>query len=415
MEKVMSERGRASEYYKNVVESSPNSETVVSAKGTNTEAASAEAFADSDVFDPSQLFQPLDIGNLHLRNRVVMAPMTRNHSPGGVPTEAVAAYYRKRAAGGTGLIITEGTYVPHEGAGFSNTVPHFYGEDALAGWKFVVDEVHAAGGKIFPQLWHVGLMPLPGDDFDAAKATSPSGYYRRDELLGQPSPLASVEQAVAAFGTAAASAQALGFDGIQIHGAHGYLLDQFFWDVTNRRDDRFGGADLIARSRFAIEVIKACRAQTSPDFPISFRFSQWKQQDFTARLAHTPAELERFLLPLVDAGVDIFDCSTRRFWEPEFADENDMNLAGWTKKITGKIVSTVGSVALSTDLFTSFATAAHVSNNLNRLQEMMARGDFDLVGVGRGMITDAEWANKLKSGSMHALNPYDLSALASLN
>jgi 2,4-dienoyl-CoA reductase-like NADH-dependent reductase (Old Yellow Enzyme family) len=388
-------------------------EAVVQATAESERASEDGVFQQGDSFDPSPLFRPLSVKSLELANRLVMAPMTRNFSPGGVPGPDVAAYYRRRAEGGTGLIITEGTYVPHPGAGFSPNVPNFHGDAALAGWQHVVDEVHAAGGKIFPQLWHVGLMPLPGDDFDPKSATSPSGYYRGEELIGEPASEQTVEAVITAFGEAAASAKTLGFDGLQIHGAHGYLIDQFFWDVTNRRDGRFGGADLPARSNLALEIVRECRAKTGSDFPISFRFSQWKQQDFTARLAHTPAALEAFLAPLVDAGVDIFDCSTRRFWEPEF-EGSDMNLAGWTRKLTGKVTSTVGSVSLNTDLFSGFTQETHIANNMNRLLEMMSRGDFDLVSVGRSIIVDPEWGNKVRRGHLDALRAYDATALGSL-
>src|SRR5882724_9478699 len=107
------------------------------------------------------LFQPVKIGRLELKNRIVMAPMTRAMSPKGIPGIDVAKYYRRRAEGGTGLIITEGTFIPHWSAGHDENAPRFYGDDALAGWKHVVEEVHAAGGKIFPQLWHVGLVRKP--------------------------------------------------------------------------------------------------------------------------------------------------------------------------------------------------------------------------------------------------------------
>jgi len=366
----------------------------------------------SETFDPALLFEPLRVNALDLPNRLVMAPMTRNMSPGGVPGADVAAYYRRRAEGGIGTIVTEGTFVD-ETAGFTSTVPRFFGAEALAGWKHVVDEVHAAGAKIFPQFWHVGLMFLPADDLDNSNAVSPSGYGRPNELTGKPASVKVLEDTILAFGRAAASAQQLGFDGIQIHAAHGYLVDQFFWDATNHREDLYGGKDLVARSRFALDLVRACRAATSTDFPISFRFSQWKQQDFTARLAATPAELERFLLPLADAGVDIFDCSTRRFWEPEF-EGSDLNLAGWTKKITGKITATVGSVSLNTDLFSSFATESRVTNNMVRLVEMLARGDFDLVDIGRAVIADPDFANKVRAGTLHELTPYSVAALATL-
>ena len=108
------------------------------------------------------LFKPFVLKNLTLPNRIVMAPMTRTKSPEGIPGPDVAAYYRCRAEGGVGLIVTEGTYVPHPTAGFNSAVPRFYGEHSLAGWKRVAEEVHRAGGKIFPQLWHVGLTPASG-------------------------------------------------------------------------------------------------------------------------------------------------------------------------------------------------------------------------------------------------------------
>src|SRR5690606_31751349 len=136
---------------------------------------------------------------------------------------------------------------------------------------------------------------------------------------------------VAAFAQAAADARALGFDAVEVHGAHGYLIDQFFWEGTNRRDDAYGGS-IANRTRFAAEIIAAIRARVGADLPIILRFSQWKLQDYHARLVNSPTELEQFLTPLAEAGVDLFHCSTRRFWEPEFAG-SDLTLAGWTRKL----------------------------------------------------------------------------------
>lgn len=361
--------------------------------------------------DFSSFFEPLTIGSTTLPNRIAMAPMTRNKSPGGVPDGNVANYYRRRAEGGTGLIVSEGTYVPDPKAGFSPDVPRFYGEEALAGWRTVIDAIHEAGACFWPQLWHVGLMPLPTDSFDPVEATSPSGFLRTDEQIGRAAKAGEIERAIEAFGEAAATAEELGCDGIQLHGAHGYLIDQFFWDVTNRRDDIYGGQDLFSRSSTAIRIVEACRSATSPDFPISFRLSQWKQQDFTARLVETPQELERFLQPLADAGVDIFDCSTRRFWEPEF-DGSDLNLAGWAKKLTGKLSSTVGSITLSNDLFSGYVEGAETSSgNLVRLLEMFERGDFDLFSIGRAAISDPAWANKVRAGDIDLIENFDAALL----
>jgi len=206
----------------------------------------------------------------------------------------------------------------------------------------------------------------------------------------------------------------MGFDGVEIHGAHGYVLDQFFWDGTNVRDDHFGGG-LESRTRFAAEVVKAVRAAAGPDFPVLLRFSQWKQQDFTVKLAHTPAELERFLAPLTDAGVDCFHCSTRRFWEAEFPG-SDMNLAGWTKKISGKPTITVGSVGLDDDFINAYRGKASQTDgaHLDGLMQMLARGDFDLVAVGRALIANPDWPHKVRTGQLDALKPWTPEALATL-
>jgi 2,4-dienoyl-CoA reductase-like NADH-dependent reductase (Old Yellow Enzyme family) len=219
---------------------------------------------------------------------------------------------------------------------------------------------------------------------------------------------------VTAFARGAADARRLGFDAIELHGAHGYLIDQFFWDETNVRDDRFGG-DAVARTAFAAEIVKACRRATAPDYPIILRFSQWKQQDFAARLAPSPQALEAWLAPLVDAGVDIFHASTRRFWTPEF-DGSAMNLAGWTKKLTGKPVITVGSVGLDQDFIETFRASGtgRDDGHLDRLIEMVEAGEVDLVAVGRALITDAAWATKLRDGRVDDLKPYASDALKTL-
>jgi 2,4-dienoyl-CoA reductase-like NADH-dependent reductase (Old Yellow Enzyme family) len=267
------------------------------------------------------LFTPFSIKNVTLPNRIVMAPMTRSKSPGGIPGEDVAAYYRRRAEGGVGLIITEGTYPPDPAAGFDPGVPRLYGQSALDGWRRVVDQVHAAGGHIFSQLWHVGSQVSSGPPPpEGAHPVGPSGEHAMTQR--------EIDIAIEAYAQAARSAQELGFDGVEIHAAHGYLIDQFFWEKTNQRTDHYGGG-LAARTRFAAEVIREVRRRVGPVFPVVLRFSQWKIGDFDAKLAATPAGLELFLRPLVDAGVDVLHCSTRRFWDHEF-EGSDLNLAGWS-------------------------------------------------------------------------------------
>jgi 2,4-dienoyl-CoA reductase-like NADH-dependent reductase (Old Yellow Enzyme family) len=358
------------------------------------------------------LFRPLAFKRLVLPNRIVMAPMTRSMSPGGVPGADVAAYYRRRAEGDVGLIITEGTYISHPGAGFHPDVPHFYGEAALAGWRRVVDEVHAAGGRIFPQLWHVGLS-APADREMGSGAVGPSGLLKPGEQVREPMSQQDIDAVIRAYGEAAASAQRLGFDGLEIHAAHGYLIDQFFWEGTNHRTDRYGG-DLLRRTRFAVEVVQEIRRNVRPDFPVCLRFSQWKLKDYAARLARSPQELASFLEPLAAAGVDLFHCSQRRFWEAEF-DGSNLNLAGWTRKLTGKITIAVGSVALNQEFMSTFANPEQAAvTNIDELLERMQRGEFDLIAIGRSLIVNPAWPSIVRRGAISELRPFERSVLQAL-
>ncbi|MGH6871789.1 MAG: NADH:flavin oxidoreductase [Rhizomicrobium sp.] len=361
------------------------------------------------------LFAPFRLKGLSLPNRIAMAPMTRSKSPGQIPGPDVAAYYRARAAGGVGLILTEGTSPEHKSASNDSNVPAFFGEASLAGWANVLAAVKSAGGHIMPQLWHQGVVRHPGTGpYPEQPSMSPSGLAKPGKKVAEPMTERDVAGVIAGFARSAGYARAMGFDGVEIHGAHGYVIDQFFWDGTNARDDHLGGS-LEKRTRFAAEVVKAVRAAVGPDFPVLLRFSQWKQQDFSAKLAHTPDELSRFLGPLADAGVDMFHCSTRRFWEPEF-DGSDMNLAGWTKKLSGKPTMTVGSVGLDDDFINAYRGkgARTDRNRLDILLTMLARGDFDLVAVGRALIVNPDWPNKIRDGQFDALKPYAPEALGTL-
>jgi 2,4-dienoyl-CoA reductase-like NADH-dependent reductase (Old Yellow Enzyme family) len=341
-----------------------------------------------------------------------MAPMTRSKSPGGVPGANVAAYYRRRAEGGTGLIITEGTFIPHPSAGFNPDVPRFYGDDALGGWKRVVEEVHAAGGKIFPQLWHVGLSARPNVQTDL-RALGPSGMDKPGEQVREPMTQMEIDSVIHAYGEAAASAERLGFDGLEIHAAHGYLIDQFFWEATNRRTDKYGG-DLMKRTRFAVEVIEEIRRNVSRDYPVCFRFSQWKIADYGAKIAQNPQELEKLLEKLVAAGVDVFHCSQRRFWEAEF-EGSSLNLAGWTKKLTGKPSITVGSVTLSQEFTAAIPGSQTIQiTGLDELLDRMERGEFDLVAVGRSLIVNPTWPRMIQRGALDELQPYQRDVLQQL-
>ncbi len=363
------------------------------------------------------LFKPFKLKSLELPNRIVMAPMTRTKAENGIPGAANAEYYRKRAEGGVGLILSEGTVVNRPASRNDPGIPFFHGDDAIAGWANVAKAVHGAGGKMGPQLWHTGSTRAFTEWEPDAPVESPSGLLGPNEPRGNTMTDADIADTIAAFAKAALDAKNAGFDTFEIHGAHGYLIDQFFWSGTNLRTDRFGGKTIKERSTFAREVVAAMRAAVGEDFPIILRVSQWKQQDFTARLATTPDEMTDWLGPLVDAGVDIIHASQRRFWEPEFPEldgEKGLNFAGWAKKLTGAATISVGSVGLSSDFIGAFSGEASEKSDLDDLVERMERNEFDLIAVGRALISDAGWTNKVAKGAFDQLEDFNAAALAEL-
>ena len=350
------------------------------------------------------LFTPFHLKTLTMKNRVVMAPMTRSFSPDGIPTPAVADYYERRAKGQVGLIITEGTVIERPASKNDKDIPNFYGH-ALEQWKPVVDRVHAAGGKIAPQIWHVGNVKARGG-YDPLPKDSPSGYHSAEKQSSEPMTETAIADTIAAFGRAAASAKALGFDALELHGAHGYLIDQFFWKGLNKRTDQWGGESIGARTRFASEVIKACRAAVGPDFPIIIRVSQWKQQDYDAKIANTPDEMVEWLKPLVDAGADMLHCSQRRLWEPEFTG-SDLNFAGWAKKLMGVPTISVGSVGLSGEFIAAFGGEGSQPTSIDQVLRRLDAKEFDLVAVGRALLSDPDWVVKIKEGRVSELKAFE--------
>jgi 2,4-dienoyl-CoA reductase-like NADH-dependent reductase (Old Yellow Enzyme family) len=283
-------------------------------------------------------------------------------------------------------------------------------------WKRVTHAVHTAGGAIVPQLWHQGVMWNATFQLDPAglQAARPSG------LWGPPNGAISLDEAIRAqaiavtrpmtdeeiqdvidcYADSASNASVAGFDGIAIHAAHGYLIDTFFWHETNKRTDRFGG-DHRARATFGAEVVKAIRGKIGEKLPIILRFSQFKLQDYRARVADTPQELDQLLGPLADAGVDMFDGSQRYFDTPIF-EGSSLNLAGWAKKLTGKASMTVGGIGLGRPS----GTSTHLddkqlpADNLARLIERFERAEFDVAAVGRSLLNDPAWLTKAIAGEV---------------
>ncbi len=360
------------------------------------------------------LFTPFRLGKLALKNRIVMAPMTRSFSPGNVPGEDVAAYYRRRAEGGVGLILSEGVHPNTTTADGTPNVPDIVKPAAKAAWRRIADDVKAAGGTMGLQLWHEGPYRNPAKSPHPDVASwSASGIKVPDKApLFAPMTEAEIETAIEEFVAAAVATAEAGFACAEFHGAHSYLIDSFFWDKTNRRTDKWGGG-WEGRTRLAAEIIRRTRRKVGPDFPLLIRLSQWKQQDFAAKSAATPQEFEKWLAPLVDAGIDAFHCSQRRFWEPAF-DGSDLNVAGWAKKLTGKPTISVGSVGLSGEFTATYGGEVSTPASLDRLVEMMERGDFDLIAVGRALLQDPQWAEKVRTGRTDELQEFSKDALGVL-
>ena len=372
--------------------------------------------------DFSGLFTPFQLGKFTLPNRIVFPPMGLEVCEGGIPSEEAAQYYARRAEGGASLVITEGVYIDHHSSGDNPLLGRFHGEDAFEGWRNVATRVHEKGGITVPELWHVGLIyrgpdVLVGGDLafrPELGQVGPSGYIEPGKQVTDPMTQQQIDDVIEAYARGAAKAVELGFDGIELHGAHGYIIDQFLWKELNHRTDRYGGSPR-ARGQFAAEVVKACREQLEPGMPIILRISNWKMVDYNARLTDTPQELGELLAPVVEAGVELIDCSQRRFWEPAFDDGSDLNLAGWVKKVTGVPTCTIGSVGLDADFLDSLSQGKTAELNIARLDELMRmfdRGDFDLVAVGRAMISEPDWPKLVQRGDFNALKPFSPSLMA---
>jgi len=365
--------------------------------------------------DLSPLFKEFKFKNLTLKNRFVMAPMTRSKSPNGIPTQLSKDYYTRRADGDVGLIITEGVNIDRSSSAGYPDVP-VIDEGTLSIWQEITSSVHQSGGKIAIQLWHVGcIRSLEFDKENKVESVSPSGVYPLDSKAANHQTrsleLSEVEGIVNSFAEAAANAKKAGFDAIEIHAAHGYLIDQFFWDVTNKRQDKYGGQTLGERTRFAVEIVKACREQVGTEFPIILRFSNWKLGRYEQNLFSNTQELEEFIKPLSNAGVDIFHASSRNYSQPEF-EGSALNLAGWTQKISQKPTITVGSVGLDSDFISSFKDAEN--SNIENLVDRMSNDEFDLVAVGRALLGEPNWVKKVKENNFDSIIPYTKESLEKL-
>ena len=357
------------------------------------------------------LFEEYKLKNLVLRNRVVMAPMTRNQSPGGIPTDDVISYYARRAKAEVGLIITEGIEVSHKASSAYPNVPRLDTNEAREGWKKVVDGIKNNNGAVIAQLWHcggfrkLGMQPNP-----EVPGYTASGLVKPGKKVAHEMTIKDIKETIDAYASDAKICQDLGFDGVEIHGAHGYLIDNFLWGGTNIREDSYGGS-IGKRSQFVSDTIKAVKENVDNTFIVGLRFSQWKQHDFSAKLASTPDDLRKILIPPVEAGLDFLHSSMRRFWESEFEDSEE-NLAYWTKKISNIPTIGVGSVGLDSDFIDMTAPAKPTS--IDKALDDIAKEKYDLIAVGRALLSDYEWVVKMKEGRLNDVIPYTKDALLNL-
>lgn len=330
------------------------------------------------------LFQPFALANLTLRNRFVMAPMARGKSPGGMPTPDVVEYYCRRAAGGVGLIITEGSLVDHPlAAEPGSSIPRMT-EETVTAWRTVTEAVHYQGAAIFVQLWHLGPQTSPGV---AAFEIPEKGVRVASEE--------ELENLTGAYLRSALSAQEAGFDGIEIHGAHGYFIDSFLRTHAAVEPES-------RRGRFVADLVRRIRLAVGPSYLVGFRFSQWSVSDYRSQYMQSPEEMARVLLPLREAGVDIFHASVgfRSFWLREFAGSS-LSLAGWTRALTGCPVITVGGVGLHKEQFFGDGDGSAA-----QLEDMFHNGEFDLAAIGRALIADPQWCEKVRKNEIESIIPF---------
>ena len=338
----------------------------------------------------ADLFNAYTLGPLTLPNRLVMAPMTRNRAGAGhVPTDMMARYYVQRAS--AGLLVTEASQVAPEGVGYPNT-PGIHTEDQVGGWKRVTDAVHAAGGRIFLQLWHVGRISHPlfqpnGALPVAPSAIAPAGQVYTPEGMKPyetPRALATDEIAgvVEQYRRAAAHALHAGFDGVELHGANGYLPDQFLRDGSNRRTDAYGGT-IQNRARFMLEVVGALVDVCGPD-RVGVRLSP--SGTLNDMKDSNPAETFGYVV----GGLDRLGIAYVHLIEGTEADARHGGLNVPTERLR--------------PLFRR-ALVVNGGYDRNRADAVIGEGRADLVAFGKSFLANPDLPHRLKIGA--PLNPPD--------
>ena len=263
------------------------------------------------------------------------------------------------------------------------------------------------------QLAHEGAIRVENSGGPAPEypTLSPSGLTQRACPNGQAASLEQLDELRDAYVRSALLAKEIGADGVEIHCAHGYFLDQFLWIETNVRTDRYGGKTVAERARFIIEITEDIRKAVGPDFIITLRISQWKEVCYKARIVDTPEELGALIRNLEAAGVDVFNISTRYFHNPEWPERNPrLGLAGWVRSYTQKPIIAVGSVGLSVDVMDTFFSTesieSHAEQSITALEHRLRENEFDLISVGRSCIGDPPFVSKVQAGNFGGIRAF---------
>lgn len=352
------------------------------------------------------LMSGIRIGSMQLKNRVGLAPMTRvSASDDGLVTDIMVKYYESFAKGNFGLLITEGAY-PDEAysQGYFNQ-SGIANEKQAAAWKKVTGAVHQAGAKIVVQLMHAGAQGqgnIYKDQFIAPSTVPSKGeklpIYVGEGPYDQPKEMTKedIQEVIRGFADAAGRAKEAGFDGAEIHGANGYLLDQFLTDYMNQRTDEYGGST-ENRLRMLVEVVKAVRQAVGSDFVVGIRISQGKVSDYQHKWAGAEKDAEIIFSGLSKAGVDYIHVTEYDATRPAF-EGTSLSLAALAKK---------------------YGTVPVIANgNLedpDKAEQLLASGEADLITLGKGALANHDWPELVVKGqALREFNPEILGPLANI-
>lgn len=348
------------------------------------------------------LFEKVTLGSTTIDNRVGVAPMTRTSATSeGYATDQMVSYYTSFSRGGFGLIITEGIYPDDKySQGYLNQPGIVYDEQVQA-WKKVVDSVHQAGAKIFAQLMHAGALSQGNrfvNETIAPSAVPPKGeqmeFYGGKGAFPTPREATKEEitEVINGFVNAAKHAKAAGFDGIEIHGANGYILDQFLTDYTNQRKDEYGGST-ENRVRLLVEVSKAVREAVGQDYTVGIRISQGKVNDYSHKWQGKERDAEIIFGQLGQAGLDFIHVTEYEAWQPAFP-EGEGTTA--TDPAFGDGGASLARLAKKYSNLPVIANG-HLENP-GTATEIIGKGEADVVTLGKGALANHDWVNKVKAG-----------------